>query len=153
MQVPGIQTDRTWAIDAGVDEVWSRVCDTGAYGDWWPWLTEFDHGPGLVAGSTWSCAVAPPLPYVVRFDLHLDRVGPGRHVEARVRGDIQGHARLALHNDGARSCVRLVSDLHPANSLLRAVALVARPMVERGHNWVLDAGFRQFVRAGLGRSR
>jgi len=40
------------------------------YRSWWPWLRHFDGG-GLAAGSTWVAVVQPPLPYRLRFELHL----------------------------------------------------------------------------------
>jgi hypothetical protein len=38
-----------------------------------------------------------------------------------------------------------VSHLEPGNSLLRAVARLAAPVVRYGHDWVLDTGARQFI--------
>jgi hypothetical protein len=38
-----------------------------------------------------------------------------------------------------------VSALRQANPLLRGFGMVARPLVEYGHDWILDEGRRQFV--------
>ena len=56
--------------------VWAALTDVGAYRRWWPWLTELD-GDGFDAGATWRCHVRPPLPYSVRFTLHLEEVEVG----------------------------------------------------------------------------
>jgi len=67
-----------------------------------------------------------------------------------VSGDVRGSARLTVQsNDGGGSRARLRSDLAPANPVLRSFGLVARPVVEWGHDWVLDQGLRQFVGRAL----
>ncbi len=139
-------SDRSWSFDVGCDDLWARICSTNDYSEWWPWLRAFDAGQGLVEAERWTCTVAPPLPYTVRFHVHLDRVEAARTVNARVSGDIAGTARLTIEPAAlGASTARLVSALHPTNPLLRGFGIVARPMVEFGHNWILDQGQRQFV--------
>lgn len=144
-----IRSDRTWTFDVGPDELWEAIAATDSYDRWWPWLREFDGAGGLSAGESWRCEVSPPLPYVVRFDLHLDHVEPAREVLARVTGDIVGSAHLTVGGAPAGSTARLRSSLRPANPLLRSFGTVARPLVVWGHDWVLDTGLRQFVSRAL----
>jgi hypothetical protein len=119
-----------------------------AYRRWWPWLREFDYGQGFAPGSVWRCIVAPPLPYVVRFDITLDEVEPARRVVSRVDGDIVGSAVLTLITEADGSTqARLRSSLLPAHPALRTFGSVARPLVGWGHDWVLDQGRAQFIRA------
>jgi hypothetical protein len=96
--------------------------------------------------------VRPPLPYSLRFTLHLDDVVPPTLVTAHVTGDIAGHARIDLtdHDEGTQ--VRLTSVLAPSNPAFAVVAAVARPIVQRGHDWVLDTGARQFAARAVGGS-
>lgn len=144
-----IRSDRRFRFDRPPAEVWEAMGRTSAYPRWWPWLRHLD-AVGLVAGDVWSCHIQPPLPYFLRFTITLEEVVPGRLARASVAGDIVGTASftLAPRGDGG-SEGRLVSDLAPASSVLRAFALVARPLVVWGHDWVLDEGIRQFRARGL----
>jgi hypothetical protein len=143
--VPSFASDRTWTFDVPVERLWSRVTATEEYPTWWPWLAEFEPDGGFARGASWSCTVAPPLPYRIRFALELEEVRPPRLVRARVRGDIRGDAELTLVEGSGGSVARLRSDLSPANPLLRGVGVTARPLIAWGHDWVLDSGQRQFV--------
>lgn len=144
-------SDREWTFGVEPDELWERLAATDDYREWWPWLRHFDPDGGIVTGSAWRCEVAPPLPYVVRFTIHFDRVRRHQFAEATVDGDIHGEAQLRLSNvRGGGTKVRLVSSLQPTNPLLKGVGRVARPLVGWGHDWVLDQGRRQFLdRAGI----
>ncbi len=113
---------------------------------WWPWLRHFD-GRGLAVGSTWAAVVQPPLPYRLRFEIHLDEVEASRRVVAHVTGDIVGTAHLQIAPIATGSELHLVSELAPASAILRSVARIAAPAARAGHEWVLGTGLRQF-RAG-----
>ena len=136
---------RLYVLPARPEQVWCALAATGEYRRWWPWLTAFE-ADGLVAGGQWRCTVRPPLPYSLRFTVHLDEVVPPALVTAHVTGDIAGDARvdLADHDEGTQ--VRLASVLTPTNPAFAIIAAVARPIVQRGHDWVLDTGARQFAR-------
>jgi hypothetical protein len=89
--------------------------------------------------------VQPPLPYSLTFDITIDEVVPHERVTASITGEIVGTAELRLAPDGDGGCTaRLRSRLAPASRFLQGVALVARPVVTLGHDWVLDTGARQF---------
>ncbi len=138
-----IRSDRCHTFAASPEALWQALAQVGEYPSWWPWLRHFE-GSGLVAGTTWSAVVQPPLPYRLRFDLHLDEVEPPHLVTAHVTGDIAGHARLVIAPTGEGSELHLRSELSPTSPVLRAVARVAAPMARLGHEWVLDTGLRQF---------
>lgn len=121
---------------------------TDDYRTWWPWLHGFD-GAAFEEGATWRCAVKPPLPYVLRFDLALVDVLEHHRVRVAVSGDLTGHGLLLLndHEEGSELC--LSYDLNPAKRTLQTVVKVARPAVVVALDWVLDTGARQFGRAAL----
>lgn len=147
---PVFVSDRDWTFEVGPDELWSVMTETGRYPMWWPWLRRFDPGRGFETGARWECEVAPPLPYLVRFTVVLDRIEQGSSAHATVEGDVRGVAELHVEDLGeGRSSARLRSRLAPANPLLRHVGRLARPVVEWGHDWVLDQGRRQFVERAL----
>ena len=145
-----LDSDRRYVFPVSPDTMWRALAATDEYRRWWPWLTEFE-ADGLVAGSRWRCTVRPPLPYSLRFTLCLDDVVPPALVTARVTGGIAGYARvdLAAHDEGTQ--VRLTSVLSPSNRAFAIVAAVARPVVRRGHDWVLDTGAQQFGRRAVDR--
>lgn len=143
-------SDRAWVFDVGVDQLWDRFSTVEEYPEWWPWLRCFDPVGGFRPGARWRCEVAPPLPYVVRFTVELRRIKAGSQVCAVVMGDVRGHATLTVQPIGkGASSARLQSHLAPTNAVLRTVGRLARPMVEWGHDWVLDQGLRQFVGRAL----
>jgi uncharacterized protein YndB with AHSA1/START domain len=139
-----LESDRRFTLPAPPDRVWQVLAETDQYRHWWPWLTAFETD-GLVAGDVWRCTVRPPLRYSLRFAVHLEEVVQPTLVTARLTGDIAGHARLdlAARDDGTE--VRLTSVLAPSSRVFAVFAVVARPLVRHGHDWVLDTGVRQFV--------
>ncbi len=148
-----IRSDRRFSFDRPPAEVWEAMGRTAAYTTWWPWLRRFD-AVGLVAGDVWSCHIQPPLPYYLRFTITLDEVVTLESARATVAGDIRGTAEFTLDPTGdGGSEGRLVSDLAPASSVLRAFAVVARPLVVWGHDWVIAEGIRQFRDRGLADDR
>lgn len=143
------RSDRSWTFQVGPEELWDRVSAVGDYRSWWPWLSAFTPVGGFGSGARWHCVVSPPLPYDVRFSVLLEEVEPARSVTARVLGDVTGDASLVIEPTELGCTARLRSELAPAHPVLRRVGAAARPVVEWGHDWVLDQGRRQFVRSAL----
>lgn len=152
----GFGADRLWhreAVDIGSDRryrfvasrpaVWAALTRVDDYPGWWPWLREFD-GDVFATGARWRCVVSPPLPYTVRFELHLLDVVAPESVDARIEGDITGHAHLELTDDGAGCELRLVSELTAVRGAAEFVSRFVPPLASFGHHWVLDNGARQF---------
>ena len=137
-------SDRRYRFALQPDALWSALDATDDYRRWWPWLRTFE-ADGLRAGDRWSCAVRPPLPYTLQFAIHLDDVEPPRLITAHITGDIAGDARVEIAPDLGGCDVRLTSRLAPGNRAFAVFARVARPVVRRGHDWVLDTGAAQFA--------
>jgi hypothetical protein len=150
--VPGwcvrVRSDRQYDLPVAPQALWDRLTAVGEYPTWWSWLRGFE-ADTLSQGERWRCTVQPPLPYRVRFDVHLDVVRPCERIEARVTGDVLGTASLVIdpHPDG--STARLQSDLAADNGALRLAARYLAPVVRYGHRWVLDTGARQFTERAL----
>lgn len=143
-----IRSDRRHTFAVPPAELWEAMARVEAYRQWWPWLRHFD-GVSLGEGEVWSAVVQPPLPYRLRFEIHLGNVQAPRRASAVITGDIEGVARLEVTAADEGSELHIVSELAPTSSLLRAVAQVAAPMVRFGHEWVLDTGLRQFRERAL----
>ena len=139
-------TDRSYHFAAPPRAVWATLAATHRYRGWWPWLREFD-ARDLTAGERWVCRVQPPLPYSLRFVVDLVEVDAPYVVAAEVGGDIAGTARveIAARRDGSH--VHFTSRLAPTRGGVGLMAWCARPIVRRGHDWVLDTGARQFAEA------
>ncbi len=143
-----LASDRRFRFPVPPDAFWSALGATDRYQRWWPWLRAFQ-AEGLVAGDVWRCAVRSPMPYTVRFAVHLDEVVPPGLVTARVDGDITGTAKLMVGPHESGCDVRLTSTLAPSHGALALLTAIARPLVRRGHDWVLDTGARQFAERAL----
>lgn len=137
-----ISSDRSFEFDAPPAEVWAAIADVADYQRRWPWLRQFD-AAALATGEVWTCVVQPPVPYALRFHIHLLEVAEGR-AEALLDGDLAGVAHLEVQDHPPGCTVRLASRLAPRNAVLSAVARLAPPMARYGHDWVLDTGARQF---------
>jgi hypothetical protein len=151
--VAPVRSDRRFHFEEEPDALWRRMSDVRQYRTWWSWLREFD-GVRLAEGEVWRCRVQPPAPYAVRFTVTLDEVADTEWVAATVAGDIEGSASLELLPVRRGTDVHLVSSLAPRHPALRALAVVGRPFVRMGHDWVLETGARDFDRRdGRRRSR
>jgi len=139
-----VRSDRRYHVAADPATVWHALARTDDYPSWWPWLRQFE-AVGLLEGDEWRCTIRPPLPYLLRFRLTIGVVAPTSSVEARLHGDIVGTARIDLVPTGASTELRLTAALAPGSRAFAALARLARPLVTRGHDWVLDTGARQFA--------
>jgi hypothetical protein len=138
-----VRSDRRWEFDVDPPTLWAALSDISSYRRWWPWLAGLD-ADAFAEGERWRCTVQPPLPYQLRFGVHLDVVEAPTTAAATIDGDITGTATITVTAVDAGSEIRLVSSLAPANPFLRGVARFAAPVVRLGHDWVLDTGARQF---------
>ena len=143
-----VRSKRRFEFDAAPPALWAALGSVDDYPRWWPWLRRFE-AHALAPGEEWRCTVKPPLPYVVRFAIRFDEVEVERRIDAKVQGDIEGPAQLLIEPSAAGSAVTLTSSLRPTNTVLKAAALLGRPLVRYGHDWVLDIGAGQFASRAL----
>jgi uncharacterized protein YndB with AHSA1/START domain len=136
--------ERSWRIAMAADALWVALEDTSSYPRWWAWLRDADL-PSLTEGSRATFAVAAPLGYAMRLGLRLVEVVPRERIVARVDGDLAGRAELELHPEEPQvTTVVLRWDLALQRRLMRVLGLVARRVLESGHEWVVDAGVASF---------
>jgi uncharacterized protein YndB with AHSA1/START domain len=141
-----ISSARTYRFSAGPAEIWRLLGQVEDYTRWWPWLRRFD-AIGLVPGDVWRCTIRPPLPYVLRAVVHVERVGQPALVVAEVSGDIAGWCCVELRDHLEGTEVHVTSELTASRGLIRLVSWALPSLARWGHDWVLDAGSRQFARA------
>ncbi len=138
-----------WRFSVAPEELWQAFCQTERFPQWWPWLRTLESA-GLVEGGVSHCVVRAPVPYALSFTVAILELAPPRAVVAAVSGDLEGPARLDVVAQPGGSEARLSWVLDVRSPLLRAAALVARPLMNWGHNWVVDTGVRQFRSRALG---
>lgn len=143
-----ILSERRYRFAAPPPDVWAALADVERYAAWWPWLRRFD-AQALAAGRSWRCTVRTPLPYLLRLRIDLVTVEAPRLVSARVWGDLRGRAAVSLapspQDDGTD--IRIATAL-AARSVAARLGTKAFPTTaRRAHDWVFDAGARQFAEA------
>lgn len=124
------------------------MSDTSAFPRWWPWLRSFEPVP-LVPGARTRCSIGPPLPYLVNVDIAVVDVVPEELVTVAVSGDLRGPARLEIAATSLGATARLAWEVEVCRPVLRTAAIVARPVLQWGHDWVVSSGVEQFRRAAI----
>jgi uncharacterized protein YndB with AHSA1/START domain len=144
--------DQRWAFSTSPEQFWATVSQTDRYPEWWGWLREFD-ADGLHEGATARCVIQAPLPYALRLTIQVERVEPGRSLDARISGDLRGPASLAVAPTPVGCEARLRWSLELQDRWLARLARVARPAMAWAHDRVVEVGVRQFERVALNGER
>jgi hypothetical protein len=149
-----IEYDRTFTFSAPVEQLWATMSRLECYPEWWSWLHEFSvEGAGLEAGSELHGVVVPPLPYRMRLDIVVDETVPERSIHAFVHGDLEGTARLDFECDGTATQVHATWTIEMMQRPMRLAARIGHPLLEWGHDRVVDAtveGFRRHLSEDCG---
>jgi hypothetical protein len=141
--------DRRWDFAVPPDELWATLSRTDEYPDWWSWLREFD-ADGLEQGATARCVIRAPLPYALRFTVHVHQAVKAELVDTVIHGDLEGPARLEIAPSGpGGSTARLTWALVLRDPVLRRLAVVGRRAMTWGHDRVVASGLRQFEQRAL----
>jgi uncharacterized protein YndB with AHSA1/START domain len=140
--------DRAFTLPVPPAELWSVLSVTADYPRWWPWLRVLD-AAGLQPGTTAHLEIRSPLPYRLRCDVHVDRVEPGRSLDATVSGDLVGPAGLRITPARQGSRARLAWALELRAPLLSRLVPVTRPAMAWAHDVIVTAGLDQFRRRAL----
>ena len=109
-------------------------------------MTEFD-APPLRTGASTGAVVRAPAGYRLRLALTLREVVAPERAVIDVVGDVVGRSTVEVRDEGSGSEVTLGWSLAPERMLLRALGAVARPVLVRGHDRILDDGFRRCLEA------
>ena len=131
------------------DELWAAIGRFDRFPVWWRWLHQFSvEGEGLEDGTVLHGVVAPPVPYRMRVAVELTNCRAPTALDARVSGDLRGEASLRVVAAGAGSVVTVAWNIEMMQRSMRLACLAARPLLEWGHDRVVDmtvAGFRRRV--------
>ena len=146
---PVIEYRREFEFAVTPSQLWATLDDSGGYERWWPWLKQFRlEGGSLKTGAVMHGVVVPPLPYRMRVDIELLCCRRPRVIDAAVHGDLEGIASLRLHRSGAGTLAEVAWTLQMMQRPMRIASAVARPLLVRAHDFVVDmtvAGFRRHL--------
>lgn len=127
--------------------LWEVLSAPERFESWWSWLHEFRlHGDGLVDGAVLHGVVAPPVPYRMRIDVHLQHCDPPHRISAVVDGDLRGPAELEFADNGSGTDATVSWRVEMMQPAMRLASRVAHPMLRWGHDRVVEmtvAGFRR----------
>lgn len=141
--------ERSWVFPVGSEQLWATLEHTDDYPRWWSWLRSVDP-VALRPGAHTCCVIAAPLPYRLHVTISVDTVVPGRLVLVHIGGDLEGDAALRLE-PGVDTCrASLRWELRVRRPLLRRAARTVRPVLEWGHERVVEIGVTEFVERALG---
>ena len=137
--------DRAWQFAVAPEQLWATFERTDRYREWWPWLRTLDiEGDGLVPGAVARVVIQAPLPYQLHCAVHVEEADAPRLLVARVTGDLDGPARLALTPTATGTEARMAWSLDVKSSLLRPLATLARPALAWAHDRIVERGLVQF---------
>lgn len=140
-------------LPAAAPEVWRHLERLESFGRWWGWLSDLEaSGARLAAGVELRGTVRPPVPYPMRVTVRLDDVVPGRRIGATVGGDLEGPARLTLHDCRDGCDVAVAWRVEMRRPAMRAASRLARPVLLWGHDRVVEHTVERF-RAEIGTRR
>jgi hypothetical protein len=123
------------------------MVQVNCFASWWGWLHEFSvEGKELEPGSVLHGIVVPPLPYRMRLDVVIEECVPELRITALVHGDLEGSARLTFDGDDVETRAHATWTVEMMQRSMRLAATIAHPLLQWGHDRVVDAtvdGFRR----------
>ena len=149
MTVPAFTYRNDYHFGLPPEQLWERIGDVDHFEGWWPWLSEFRlDGDGLSEGSVLRGVVSPPLPYRMRLEVQLGQCHRPEAIDATVRGDLTGEARLRISPEDTGSRVGVAWTIEMQQPVMRLAARLGRPILQWGHDRVVEitvAGFRRRI--------
>lgn len=119
---------------------------------WWPWLEEFRlEGSGLQVGSVLHGVVAPPLPYRMRLRIEITRSEPTKEIDAVIHGDLEGQASIEIQPSDLGARAEVAWTVEMMQRPMRLAARFGRPLLQWGHDRVVEitvGGFRRRLESG-----
>jgi hypothetical protein len=135
----------TFAFSASPSAVWATMEEVDQFERWWAWLGHLTlEGDGLRTGSVLRGTVTPPLPYRMRIRVEVVQCVPGCLIKALVCDDLQGVAQLALNKTDYGTDVDVSWNIEMMQTPMRVAARVAHPLMQWGHDRVVEATVKNF---------
>jgi carbon monoxide dehydrogenase subunit G len=155
--VPIVEYRRTFEFPVSPADMWTAIEDSEVFEAWWPWLREFTIvGGSLRAGSVMKGVVVPPIPYRMRIEIDLVRCRRPHLIDAAVHGDLEGEAELRFRRSEIGTRAEVSWRLEMMQRPMRIANRVARPLLVRAHDAVVEvtvSSFRRHLVASRGQAR
>jgi uncharacterized protein YndB with AHSA1/START domain len=144
---PFIEHRRAYEFASTPEELWEAIQEVDQFPKWWPWLEEFRLEGGVLApGSVLHGVVAPPVPYRMRIQVELVHCEPPTHIDAVVRGDLEGVAQIDMRPSSVGTTAEVAWTVEMMQRPMRMADRVAHHLLQWGHDRVVEitvAGFRR----------
>ena len=149
-----------WTIpEFSPEQVYEVISEARLLPEWWkgvylavePFSGEWE--PPRVGGRVRAVARGF-LPYKLHFVLESTVLEPGRVVEVRIHGDLDGTWRASLSPDGRGTRVDIEEQVIAEKPLIRILSPLLKPLFARNHVWTTprgEAGLRAYLAARRGR--
>lgn len=134
----------TWRVDARADEVFAILSDPAELPRWWPSVylsvREVEHGDANQIGRVVSFHTKGWLPYTLRWSARTTGGEAPHTLELDAFGDLEGHGKWTLREEGSVCVVEYVWEVRADKSLIRNLSFAFKPAFEANHRWAMARG-------------
>src|ERR1700733_12527033 len=140
---PVIEYVGTYDFALAPQALWEAIERFDWFGSRSGWFQEFRvEGDGLSAGSVLFGVVAPPLPYRMRIRVEIIKSVRYRSIDADVHGDLEGTAHLRTVERPGGTTVDMSWTVEMMQRPMRVADRVAHPLLQWGHDRVVEMTLR-----------
>ncbi len=133
----------TWLLESPCEPVWEAIYAQRSWPGWWrgvEQVVELDPGDEIGVGSHSRLVWRSRLPYDLVFEARTRVVERPRLIEADVEGELSGHGRWRLFEQGAVTAVLYEWDVATTKQWMNALAPLLGPAFRWNHDWVMRNG-------------
>lgn len=128
-----------WKLGVPPDRVFDELADLSSYPEWWREVRGVDE----TGEHEWRVRVRSFLPYDLVFTTRATkRDGASGVIEASLAGDVDGFSRWTVEPDGDGTRAVFEEEVEARKSLLRRLAVAARPAFILNHGIMMRNGRR-----------
>jgi mannose-6-phosphate isomerase-like protein (cupin superfamily)/uncharacterized protein YndB with AHSA1/START domain len=128
-----------WDVAAPRERVFGAISDARTYPTWWkPVYIDVESDGDAELGKVSRQHFKGRLPYHLRTTSTITRLEPPHIIEADVDGDLRGHGKWTLtENGGGGTHVRFDWQVFADKPLLRLLTPILRPAFRWNHAWAI----------------
>lgn len=132
-----------WKIRAPIEQVWQLIHDSEDWPGWWRGVEKVvclergdAEGIGAVLRYTWKSS----LPYRLAFNMRATRIEAPFVLEGEAFGELQGHGRWTLAQEGEWTSVRYEWKVRTTLLWMNVMAPLLKPIFRWNHDVVMHWG-------------
>ena len=134
-----------WRIEAPIERVYEAIFDSLAWPSWWDAVTAAQQralGDAAGIGAVSRFTFRGRLPYVLRFDMRVDRVERPTVLSGVASGELEGRGLWTLKPDGQATLVRYDWQIRTTKPWMNVLAPLpfVRDVFELNHDYVMRRG-------------